>query len=113
MTTTTMKNYSPFFEVLYDEPAPVGYLGRGTHYSVLRAPVWQDEKPEAFEEGAFAGFRRHLGGIIELIEELYFAGLSLASVRGVSIVLSTESWRGWDPSKWRDYSERVMVACSG
>lgn len=32
-----MRQYSHFFSVLYDEPGPVGNLGRGTHYSVIRA----------------------------------------------------------------------------
>ena len=38
-----MRQYSPFFQTLYDELAPVGQLGHGTHYSVLRCVVWQDE----------------------------------------------------------------------
>jgi len=31
-----MRQYSHFFSVLYDEPGPVGNLGRGTHHSVIR-----------------------------------------------------------------------------
>lgn len=33
-----MRQYAPFFQTLHDETAPVGSLGRGTHYSVLRLP---------------------------------------------------------------------------
>lgn len=35
-------SYCPFFQTLHDETRPVGNLGRGTHYSVLRATatVW-------------------------------------------------------------------------
>jgi hypothetical protein len=38
-----MRTYSPFLHTLYDQPEPVGYLGRGTHYSILRALCWHDE----------------------------------------------------------------------
>jgi predicted nucleic acid-binding protein len=31
-----MQTYSPYFKTLYDQPEPIGRLGRGTHYSVLR-----------------------------------------------------------------------------
>lgn len=31
-----MRQYSHFFSVLYDEPGPVGNLGRCTHHSVIR-----------------------------------------------------------------------------
>lgn len=36
------KLYLPFAETLYDQDAPVGELGRGTHYSVLRVLSWTD-----------------------------------------------------------------------
>jgi hypothetical protein len=32
--------YSSLFHTLYDEPSPVGHLGRGAHYSVLQAIQW-------------------------------------------------------------------------
>lgn len=40
--------YSPFFQVLHDERSPVGNLGRGTHYSVIRTllPVMEPDAPE-------------------------------------------------------------------
>jgi hypothetical protein len=38
-----MKTYSSFFKTLHDEQAPTGYLGRGIHYSILRAVVFHDE----------------------------------------------------------------------
>ena len=31
-----MRVYSPFFHTVYDQSEPVGVLGQGTHYSVLR-----------------------------------------------------------------------------
>ncbi|MCY2931268.1 MAG: hypothetical protein NTV86_17635 [Planctomycetota bacterium] len=35
-----MRDYSQFFATLYDESCPVGSIGRGTHYSVLRTLAW-------------------------------------------------------------------------
>lgn len=37
----TMHCYSPYFKTVYDEQAPVGKLGRGTHYSILSAVQWK------------------------------------------------------------------------
>ena len=34
-----MSQYSPLFEVIYDEQNPIGFLGRDTHYSVLQCPA--------------------------------------------------------------------------
>ena len=38
-----MKSYSHVFSTLPDEQEPVGLLGRGTHYSILRALIWGHE----------------------------------------------------------------------
>ncbi|MDM0077465.1 hypothetical protein QTH90_23870 [Variovorax sp. J2P1-59] len=84
--------YSPFFQVLHDERAPVGNLGRGTHYTVVRTvlPV-----PESREVRTFSDDRRprlelltlaviwdedHDERIWGVIERLHAAGL-LAPVR--------------------------------
>ncbi len=49
-------SYCHFFQTLYDETHPVGNLGRGTHYSVLRAPVWHDELLNRIARCAFLDF---------------------------------------------------------
>ena len=36
------RHYSDYFTTIYDETAPVGHLGRGTHYSVMRYASWYD-----------------------------------------------------------------------
>lgn len=38
--TTSVQFYSPYFQTLYNEAAPVGAFGRGTHYSVLGHLTW-------------------------------------------------------------------------
>ncbi|GAB9249573.1 hypothetical protein [Bradyrhizobium diazoefficiens] len=75
-----MRTYSPFFQTLYDEVAPVGSLGRGTHYSVLRATVFHDVHGRRLPEGAkFADFaviwdEDHDDRVIQPIERLYRSG---------------------------------------
>jgi hypothetical protein len=46
-----MTTYSPFLEVLHDEREPVGQLGRGTHYSVLRALIPCNNPESASKRG--------------------------------------------------------------
>lgn len=89
--------YSPFFQVLHDERAPVGNLGRGTHYSVVRTllPVVDNGDPSFVEEQMFLDARRRRLQVLDLaiiwdedhderiwiiIERLHAAGL-LAPVR--------------------------------
>jgi hypothetical protein len=82
-----MRTYSPFFQTLYDEQSPVGHLGRGTHYSVLRAAVFHDGRgntlPETHYSGPHAQFHDfaviwdedHDTRVIKAIERIYFHGL--------------------------------------
>ena len=89
--------YSPFFHVLHDERAPVGNLGRGTHYSIVRTllPVLERADPTSPEEQIFATARRrrleqfdlaiiwdedHDERIWDVIERIHAAGL-LAPIR--------------------------------
>lgn len=89
--------YSPFFQVLHDERSPVGDLGRGTHYSVVRTllPVTEEADPESIEEQIFGDARRrrlqmfnlaiiwdedHDERVWSVIERLHTAGL-IAPVR--------------------------------
>lgn len=89
--------YSPFFQILHDERSPVGNLGRGTHYSVVRTilPVVEEADAKSVEEQIFGGSRRRQLQILDLaiiwdedhdervwnvIERLHAAGL-LAPVR--------------------------------
>jgi hypothetical protein len=78
-----MRSYSAFFKTLHDETGPTGYLGRGTHYSVLRAIVFHDQAGEPLSEGQFLDFaviwdEDHDTRVMETIEEIYRRG-SLSS----------------------------------
>jgi hypothetical protein len=76
----TMQKYSDFYKTLHDETSPTGYLGRGTHYSVLRAVVFHDQMGKSAPEGQFADFaviwdEDHDTRVMEPIEEIYRRGL--------------------------------------
>jgi hypothetical protein len=80
-----VNTYCPFFQTQHDETHPVGRFGRGTHYSVLRAPVWHDESTKRLDRCAFLDFaiiwdEDHDDRVIDAIMALYISGL-LAPVR--------------------------------
>jgi hypothetical protein len=103
--------YSPFFQVLHDETKPVGHFGRGTHYSVLRVPIWHDERLEPLSQGELLDFaiiwdEDHDERVIEPIEEMYFAGL-LGPVRFIgerkgtlSVLIDSQS------AEWQEKTRR-------
>ncbi len=71
-----MRTYSPFFETLYDQPEPVGRLGRGTHYSVLRSLTWWTPKGEELPEAHYHDVvvvwdEDHDTRIVDLVVALY------------------------------------------
>lgn len=75
-----MRQYSPFFQTLHDEDHPVGHLGRGAHYSVLRCVTWHSQTLKPLEKSAFHDFaiiwdEDHDVRIVPVIERLYFQGL--------------------------------------
>ncbi|MBI5319800.1 hypothetical protein [Bradyrhizobium sp.] len=74
-----MRAYSPFFQTLHDETGPVGSLGRGTHYSILRATVFHDELAQPLEVAKFLDFaviwdEDHDERVMMPIERLYRSG---------------------------------------
>ena len=103
-----MHTYSPFFQTLHDEVYPLGsFLGRNTHYSILRATVFHDEHGRPLADGAqFADFAviwdgSHDERVIQPIERLYRSGdLSSFIMFGARArVVSTVSLRPC--SRWR------------
>ena len=75
-----MRSYSPFFQTLYDEPAPIGNIGRGTHYSILRAVVFHDPlgrpiAPAWYHDFAVIWDEDHDERSIDVIETIYRHGL--------------------------------------
>src|SRR5687767_11217749 len=75
-----MRSYSPFFQTLHDEPAPIGNIGRGTHYSILRALAFQDcfgktVLPARYHDFAVIWDEDHDDRVIPIIEQVYRIGL--------------------------------------
>jgi hypothetical protein len=75
-----MQKYSDFFQTLHDEKGPTGYLGRGTHYSVLRAVVFHDGAGRILQRAKFHDFaviwdEDHDSRVMRPIEKIYRAGL--------------------------------------
>lgn len=75
-----MQKYSDFFQTLHDEQSPVGHLGRGTHYSVLKIPVWHDRLSIStinlsFQTLAIIWDEDHDTRVLDAIHRMYFKGL--------------------------------------
>lgn len=75
-----LPTYSPFFSCVYDEQEPVGQLGRGTHYSVLRTAEWFDVDRSPLDEAqvhdlAVIWDEDHDERVVPVIEQIYMNGL--------------------------------------
>lgn len=111
-------SYCPFFQTLYDETRPVGNLGRGTHYSVLRIPTWHDEFLNPLQRGSFLDFaiiwdEDHDERVIDVIQILYIGGL-LAPIKYIgerkgtlTVLLAPEVIRNWDAATLELYRGKV------
>jgi hypothetical protein len=111
-------SYSPFFQTLHDETQPVGHLGRGTHYSILRVPIWHDEWLNPLPQAALLYFaiiwdEDHDERVMVAIEALYFRGL-LAPVRFIGerkgslcVLLEAKAADAWDGATLRHYREAM------
>jgi hypothetical protein len=113
-----------FFKTLHDETSPVGSFGRGTHYSVMRAPIWHDKWLNPMPNGAMLDFaiiwdEDHDERVLEVIERMYFAGL-LAPVRFIgerkgtlSVLIDAETVARWKLAALNKYREGVSKISNG
>lgn len=110
--------YSPFLHCIYDEPAPTGHIGRGTHYSVVQALSWRSEKGELCQQASVQNVaviwdEDHDERIIPCAEALLMAGLlhavSMIGERkgGVTIVFNTMSAVRLSKDQKRAYQQEV------
>lgn len=96
-------HYSDYFRTIYDEKAPVGRLGRGTHYSVFRCAEFHDVTARPVSKLLTHDFaviwdEDHDDRIFHVIERMYELGL-LAPVQFIgerkaflSIVVASKFW---------------------
>jgi hypothetical protein len=110
-------SYSPLFTTLYDETQPVGNLGRGCHYSILRAAQSLDLLLEPQVQVTAQDFsvvwdEDHDDRVMDVIEELYIQNL-LAPVLfigerkgGVTVILDKEFY---DDKTLHSYFESQLM----
>ncbi|MBM3548872.1 MAG: hypothetical protein FJX54_18165 [Alphaproteobacteria bacterium] len=72
--------YSHSFSCLYDEPAPIGVLGRGAHHSVFRSMQSRDINGSRLENRRIHDFaiiwdEDHDTRVISVVERLHLTGL--------------------------------------
>jgi hypothetical protein len=77
---TLTPSYSTLFSCLHNEAAPVGHLGRGTHYSVFRSVEWLDVVRYPLAQPQIHDFaviwdEDHDERVIDVVEKIYMAGL--------------------------------------
>lgn len=111
-------SYCPFFQTLHDETRPVGNLGRGTHYSVLRAFTWHNQFFVPLNRAAFLDFaiiwdEDHDERVMDAVLSLYVGGL-LAPVRyigerkgSLTVLLDPEAVQTWQSADLKEYSDQV------
>ncbi len=109
--------YSTLFSCLYDEPDPVGQLGRGTHYSVMRSVEWLDvtRRPLALPEihdFAVIWDEDHDTRVIEAVEQIYMAGLLspvqfIGERKGMLTVIVAARFYFWSDSGIEAYTRAI------
>ena len=75
-----MEQYSQYFDTIYDEQEPLGQIGRGTHYSVLRAVSWHAPNSSVLSKACQFDFsiiwdEDHDRRVVRCVEEIYLNGL--------------------------------------
>jgi hypothetical protein len=120
-----MQSYSPFFQTVHDEPKAYGDIGRGTHYSVLRAAVWHDQNLMLQKDAAriltFAVIwdEDHDTRVIHAAESLYVRGLLPAALfigerkGSFSFLTQKDSMLSLVDSKWSALQLDVQTAVDG
>ncbi len=116
--------YSTLFTTIYDQPEPVGQIGRGTHYSVLRSVEWFDFmwnplKTPQIHDFAVIWDEDHDKRIIKRIEKMYMDNL-LAPVQFIgerkgcfTVIPASKFYYGISPEDFENYKEKVEIICEG
>lgn len=112
--------YSTLFTTIYDQPEPVGQIGRGAHYSILRSVEWLDVmrnplKIPQIHDFAVIWDEDHDTRVIEPIEKMYLAGL-LAPVQFVgerkaslTVITAAKFYYGISQEDIKIYKDRIST----
>lgn len=117
-----LPTYSTLFSCLYDEPSPIGNLGRGTHYSVLRSVEWLDVTRTPITTPQIHDFaviwdEDHDTRIIEVIEAIYMAGL-LSPIQfigerkgGLTVIVAAKFYFTENDAALKSYEQKIQKIC--
>jgi hypothetical protein len=115
---TNTPNYSTLVSCLYDEREPIGNLGRGTHYSILRSVEWLDVvrsplKTPEIHDFAVIWDEDHDSRVIGVIEQIYMAGLLspiqfIGERKGCLTVIVAAKFYYFDSDKALDAYSRAL-----
>ncbi|MGB3225200.1 MAG: hypothetical protein WBB23_20590 [Desulforhopalus sp.] len=115
---TSLERYSTLFSTIYDEPSPVGNLGRGTHYSILRCAEWLNVTRTPLSQAEIHDFaviwdEDHDTRVIQIIEQLYMEGL-LSPVQFIgerkavlTVIVAAKFYFHGSEEVILDYEERI------
>ncbi len=119
---TNTPQYSTLLHCLYDQPEPVGNLGRGTHYSIFRCVErlnveLKPATPPHVHDFAVIWDEDHDRRVITVIEALYMADL-LAPVQFIgerkaflTIIIAARTWSyGITLEEYQKRAEAVVLA---
>lgn len=117
-----LPTYSTLFSCLYDEPSPIGHLGRGTHYSVFRSVEWLDvtRTPVALpqiHDFSVIWDEDHDTRIIETIEAIYMAGLLspiqfIGERKGTLTIIVAAKFYFWgSDTEFKSYEWQLQRIC--
>lgn len=117
----TTRAYSTLFACLYDQAQPVGSLGGGTHYSIMRTTQWRDDFGNSVDHPMLHDFaviwdEDHDERVIAVIERLHMAGLLWPVVfigehqGGLSLLIHAHA--NMSRAVGDDYNERVQAICN-
>lgn len=117
-----LPTYSTLFSCLYDEPSPIGHLGRGTHYSVFRSVEWLDVTRTPVPLPQIHDFsviwdEDHDTRIIETIEAIYMAGLLspiqfIGERKGTLTIIVAARFYFWgNDAEFKSYERQLQKIC--
>ena len=113
--------YSTLFACLYDQAEPVGLIGRGTHYSVMRTTQWRDDMGSATDHPKIHDFaviwdEDHDDRVIAVIDRLHLSGLLWPVVfigeRKGSLSLLISETADMSGAVDDSYKDRVQSMCN-
>lgn len=114
--------HSSLFTTVYDEQSPIGSIGRGAHYSVLRAVEWLDVlrqplKVPQIHDFAIIWDEDHDERVIEPIEKMYLAGLlspvQFIGERKANLTVITAAKFFWHDKLIEGYQKEIQSIAQG